>query len=527
MSNLPVPQQEPSSRKGHVPVRLKVQDDKGFEKTILFRKILLRVGRDPGSDLRIDHSSIAPCHLIIMREGGRHHFTDTSDGAGIEVNGSKVLKGELQHGDRITFGAGCPYEATFLVEGIRADDEKDRNLRTLLAAIRTINSSLVLEQVLEKVMDAVMEVTQAGKGFLMLVDASGELRAKVARNIDRDALDQEVIPASRSVIDEVCRTSKPVSLLVDGNAVPRSHSIIRLDLKAIMCVPILSPERLIGVIYVDHEQKVLESSMSKVDILKALADYASIAIGNAKLTERMMVAERVSTVGRMVSSIVHDLRSPLAGIRAAAQLLQEDPTTSKGPRLTSMIMSEVDRMSGMAQEVLDYCRGKMEVQAAIVDLGKLVESIMEPLRDLLEARSIHLNLNLDEGVEAPADSERLGRVLRNLVDNAADAMPDGGVLTLTVRREEGRASLLVSDTGSGMSEEVKRRMFEPFFTHGKKRGNGLGMAIAQRIIEAHNGSFEIESSVGEGTTISLLLPLETGTAARPRSDAAGSLVSAP
>lgn len=510
MPDLTESPQESLTSKRHVPVRLRVRDEMGFEKTVLFNKSLLRIGRDPGSDLRIDHPSIAPCHVLILRDGSRYQFTDTSGGPGTFINGRKVVTGELAHGDRINFGAGCPYEAFFLVEGERSDDSQERNLRTLLTASKAINSSLVHDQVLEKVMDSVMAVSRAGKGFLMLIEPDGSLRARVTRNIDRAALDQEIIPASRSVIQQVLESRKSVFVMTEesGAGAPRTMSIVRLNLKAVMCVPILSPEKLIGVIYVDHQERVMNVTKTDLEILESLADHASVAIENARLTERMLLAERVSTVGRMVSSIVHDLRGPLAGIRAAAQLLQGNPESPKGPRLTSMIITEVDRMAGMAQEVLDYCRGKMEVNAARTDLSALLSRTLEPLRDSLEARSVSLNLDLGSPAAPPLDASRMERVIRNLIDNAVDAMPEGGVLTVSTRIERGRTVVCVTDTGIGMPEEVRRRIFEPFFTHGKKNGNGLGMAIAARIVEAHGGEMDVDSAPGEGTTVSLTLPLE-------------------
>jgi signal transduction histidine kinase len=112
----------------------------------------------------------------------------------------------------------------------------------------------------------------------------------------------------------------------------------------------------------------------------------------------------------------------------------------------------------------------------------------------------------------------MGRVLRNLVDNAVDAMPRGGLLTISARLSEGQAVVGVIDTGVGMTEEIREKIFEPFFTHGKKNGNGLGMAIAARIMESHGGRVEVESAPGEGTTIRLALPLQPAPKVKDRAE---------
>src|SRR5260221_9331560 len=279
------PSAEISPPRRHAPVRIRARDKKGFEKTVLFKKNIFRIGRDPGSDLHLEHPSMAACEILILREEERYLFTDTGGKTGACLNGRPAASGDLVHGDRITFGPDGPYEITVLVEGDRVDDDQERNLRALLSASRTINSSLVLDQVLEKVMDSVMEVTRAGKGFLMLVEPDGSLRARVARKIEREALDQKVIPASRSVIQQVVETRRSVFMMMEDapSGAPRSMSIVRLKLKAIMCVPILSPERLIGVIYVDHDKRLADVTKTDLKILEALADHATVAIENANL----------------------------------------------------------------------------------------------------------------------------------------------------------------------------------------------------------------------------------------------------
>ncbi|MBI3451072.1 MAG: GAF domain-containing protein [Acidobacteria bacterium] len=519
----PPPEIEPGPTR-RPPVRLRVRDAQGFEKTILFQKSLLRIGRDAGSDLRVDHATMAPCHVIILRDGPRYQLTDASGGAGTFLNRKRITTSELGHGDVISFGPDCPYEAHFLVEGERSEDRQGRALKSLLAASRAINSSLVLDQVLDRVMDAVMDVTRADRGFLMLAEPDGSLRARVSRNIARAALDADVLPASRGVIQEVVATRRTVFTMADaaGEARPGSQSLVRLKLKAALCAPILAAEALIGIIYVDYEGRVPDLSVDSPEILEALADHASVAIENARLTERMLLAERVSTVGRMVSSIVHDLRGPLAGIRAAAQLIGEEPLAPRTPRLTAMITTEVDRLSGMAQEILDYCRGGIDLMASPANLSAFLAATIEPMRESLQSRSVSLNLDIKPGLIASIDAPRLERVLRNVIDNAVEAMPDGGLLTISTGTEDGCAVLRVADTGRGMNEEVRRRVFEPFFTHGKKNGNGLGMAIASRVVEAHGGRVRLESAPGEGTTVAVSLPLVAPSAGATASAPEGS-----
>ncbi|MFQ5702302.1 MAG: ATP-binding protein, partial [Acidobacteriota bacterium] len=501
----------PGSRRGtfsdsKAPVRLRVVDAKGFEKIVRLRMDLLRVGSDAGNDLCLDHPSIAPCHLLIIREGRRFVLMDTSAGQTTRLNGSPVVKKELTSGDVITLGPGCPYKLEFLTQGIRADDGMQMRLRALLDASKAISSSLVLDEVLDRIVDAVMTITQAEKGFLALVESDGTLKSCVARNIEPDALHEEIIPASRSVIREAIASRRSVFRTGEGGT--PSASITRLRLKTIMCVPIMLEGRVIGVMYVDHRSAVASMGRVDLEVLESLADHAALAIDNARLTERMLLAERLSAVGRMVSSIVHDLRKPMTSIKAVAQLLQTNLRTPKAPRLAGTIISEVDRMSEMASEMLDFCRGRMIFSSASCRLSTFLTEFAERVRDEMRSRSIDLVLDVRDDVTVRIDRNRLDRAFHNLLDNAADAMPEGGRITIRSVLAGDCVRIGVTDTGRGMTQDVRDRLFEPFFTSGKANGTGLGMPIVRRIIEAHGGRIAIRSTPGVGTTVVIALPVD-------------------
>jgi len=494
-----------------VPVRLRVEDAKGFEKTELFDKSLLRIGSGEEAHLRLEDPGIAPCHLVILREGEAYTFANTSQDHRLLLNGADVTKGVLAHGDVLSFAEASLYRITFMTRGERADDAREDSLRSLLAASRAINSSLVLDEVLERVMNSVMEVTGAEKGFLMLRDPDGTLRAKISRNIESVALDEEVIPASRSIIEQAIATKRSVRYLAGstgGQEVIPSASIVRLKLKTALCAPILSKSDVIGVVYVDHRNARPDSSGNEQEILEALADHASVAIENARLTQRMLMSERLSAVGRMVSCMVHDLRGPLTGIRAAAEALGGRDASPRQRRMSELIVEEADRMNDMTCEVLEFCRGRVTLELTSCDVARFVIGVVEPLRKELEAASVRLELDLEPAAEAKLDKGRMHRVLRNLLFNAIEAMPGGGVLSIRSRAAAGFADITVVDTGCGMTPAVRERVFEPFFTAGKESGTGLGMAIAHQVVEAHGGAVEIESEKGKGTCVRMRIPID-------------------
>ena len=165
-------------------------------------------------------------------------------------------------------------------------------------------------------------------------------------------------------------------------------------------------------------------------------------------------------------------------------------------------------MTEMTGEVLEYCRGRMEVRPEPVALRVFLGKVARAVHAEMIARSIQVLVGIREDTVVRLDSTRMERVFRNLLRNAADAMPDGGEIRLGAARSGDRLIISVADTGCGMSEDVLRRATEPFFSSGKELGSGLGMAIAGRIVEGHGGALEIESVQGKGTTVRVLLPLE-------------------
>jgi signal transduction histidine kinase len=177
-------------------------------------------------------------------------------------------------------------------------------------------------------------------------------------------------------------------------------------------------------------------------------------------------------------------------------------------------------MTAMTEELLDFCRGRMSLDAARSDLSAFLAGIAEAFRAAAAPRSIQVVLDMRAEAMVDLDPRRMERVFRNLLDNALDAMPEGGILTLASRLEEGRARIVVKDTGLGMSEEVRGRVFEPFFTHGKRNGTGLGMSIVRRVVEAHGGEVSVTSAPGLGTAVTVVLPAASRDAAVSRPEPA-------
>jgi signal transduction histidine kinase len=187
-------------------------------------------------------------------------------------------------------------------------------------------------------------------------------------------------------------------------------------------------------------------------------------------------------------------------------MLQHASDAERIARNARRIIGEADRLNRIAGELLDYSRGDIRLNLQIVDLGELVSEVAAELAEKLRARGVRVETRVDYRGPVLLDRERMLRVFHNLADNARKAMPDGGTLSIAVEQHEGACVFVIADTGVGMSREVSRRIFEPFYSASSAGGTGLGMSIVKSIVEAHEGSVTVRSEHGKGTEFRIVIP---------------------
>jgi signal transduction histidine kinase len=253
-----------------------------------------------------------------------------------------------------------------------------------------------------------------------------------------------------------------------------------------------------------------EPDQDAQDLLSILAGQAAAGLANIELIEERVESERLSTIGRMIGTIVHDFRNPMTALKGYAGMLEEFelPRERQG-EFARLIIEEADRMGLMIEEILEFTRGSPTplrlTHTTVADLAAKVHRLMEPE---FRGRGVAFATELGYAGEIRLDIDRMKRAILNIASNALDAMEPGGTFTFGSRLADGRLDLVFSDTGRGIPEELRERIFEPFFTHGKPRGIGLGMSITRKIVEEHGGEIQVASRPGAGTTFTLRLPVE-------------------
>ena len=227
---------------------------------------------------------------------------------------------------------------------------------------------------------------------------------------------------------------------------------------------------------------------------------------NARWMAQTIYQEKLTIVGQMAGGIIHDFKSPLTIIRLAAELVERAKDTRHIARNCQLIVSTVDRMTGMAEELLDFTRGRLQLHREWVEPSVLLNEFHELLLPLLEGKPIHFQIDLQTADRLAIDSARLTRALYNLASNAIEALGETGELTVRLTRPDDQFLIEISDTGPGIPVEIRSRLFDPFVSAGKRNGTGLGTSIAKKIIEEHGGTISFTTALGRGTTFSIRLP---------------------
>ena len=227
---------------------------------------------------------------------------------------------------------------------------------------------------------------------------------------------------------------------------------------------------------------------------------------NSHFITELLRTERLSLIGAMSNSIIHDFKNPMNVVLLAADLIAIKAPTPECQKYTGMIKKTLTRMYGMTQELLDFASGnsnlRLDCHSVDTLLEELQDGVLVHLPDGIEVRKV-----IAYSGPLVIDQERFLRVLGNLVKNAGEAMPNGGIITIKIESRNNEIIFIVADNGTGISPEIQSRVFEPFVTHGKPHGTGLGMAIVKSIVEAHKGKVSLQSTAGQGTTIEIRLPV--------------------
>ena len=331
-----------------------------------------------------------------------------------------------------------------------------------------------------------------------------------------------------AVTDAAIASEHAIHLTEDPRNFPGVAALQSLGIRSGVAVPIGSAKSTYGFLTALSDEDRLYSREA-VDFIEGLANILSTVHqrerAEAALQEseqKLLQSQKMEAVGLLAGGVAHDFNNLLTAIRCYGDILHED-LTPLSPELKAKageILKATSRASALVRQLLAFSR-KQVLQPEFLDVNHLISDLKDLIRSLLsENITLEIRAN-EEPVTVEADRSQVEQVLINLAINARDAMPHGGALTLgtcvrmisaeeaTHELKPGRyAEFSVTDTGTGMSDEVKERIFQPFFTTKPKgRGTGLGLATCAVVLKHYGGAIQFDSELGRGTTFRVLLPM--------------------
>jgi two-component system NtrC family sensor kinase len=250
--------------------------------------------------------------------------------------------------------------------------------------------------------------------------------------------------------------------------------------------------------------------VASVGIFKDLRERSKMERELREIQQALLQSEKLAAMGRLTSQIAHELNNPIYGIMNTLELLKtEIPPESKRRRILELSLSEIQRLSEMLRNMLSFSKPEEEARKRI-HLNELLEGILLMMERQMRESNIRVVLDLDHQIpEVMASTNQMRQVMLNMFKNAKEAMPNGGTLTVRTAKEDQKVSVHIQDTGVGIPEEIRNKIFEAFFTTKQKvKGVGLGLSVCYGIIKDHGGDIRVESQEGKGTTFIISLPAE-------------------
>ena len=416
--------------------------------------------------------------------------------------------------------------------------EENYRRHVLTEIIHDMNSTLNPDMLLTKILKAAKQVVHSeASSLIMLDDQTQEMTICLPTGPVAGKIIDQRVPPGKGFVGWIAAHQKPL-IVQDVQSDPRHYAAIDaasgFETKSLIGVPLKNRDgQVIGVMEAINRHHDTMYTDGDLEVFMAFADGAAIALENARLHENLQQAheqlkatkeqviqqDRLMALGTMASGMAHDFNNTLMGISGGISLLARDNTlTERQRRYIEIIKTSAQDADQVVSRLGEFCcppenRGEF----SSIQLDELIEGLIPmtkpkwrdiPQRDGIDIQVIH-KLDKDLPVVAGNASELRGAIT-NLIFNAVDAMPQGGTLTLQTRWvNDGNIIFEITDTGVGMTDEVRIRCLEPFFSTKGEHGTGLGLSMVYQTVKRHNGSMTIQSQLGEGTTIQIKLPITT------------------
>ena len=405
-----------------------------------------------------------------------------------------------------------------------------KELTAILRSASLINSSLDIEDVLDRAMKWAEEFMNAeASSVYQLDEKKQELFVRLARGEKKDPIRRITLKVGEGVAGHVVQTGKPMVIQDVSKEERFSDKFDKLTgftTRSILCVPLLLRNAPIGALQVINKKTGEPFNRADLELLYAIAQHVAIAMENANLYKRLeesndmttqelritqqklIRSERLAAMGNLVQGVAHEIRNPIMTIGGFSQRIKKElGGDEKIGKYIDIIIDETNRLENLVRRIREFA----EVQVCLLSLERPDTVLLEALK---QAKDIAKGQGVKVVTEIPSelpkmriDANQLLTALNNLLENALEAMPGGGILTLKANVTSEHLLIIVEDTGCGIPKEKLAAVYDPFVTS-KTKGAGLGLTLVHQVVMNHQGEIQLSSEVNRGTVVTIRLPLE-------------------
>lgn len=389
------------------------------------------------------------------------------------------------------------------------------NLRLLYKLAIEVTSVFTIDQLLARVMDMVFEQIRVDRGFVLLLEENtNTLKSKVVRYRHRQAASK--ISTSRTIIRHVLEKKEGV-LCTNAMADQRfrdGQSVQDYALRSVICVPIIAREKVLGIIHIDSSMSNYTYTQEHLRLMTAVGYQTGLAIMNTRLYEENVRSERLAATGETVAALSHYIKNILQGLRGGEDMIEmglEGEQLSLINKGWQIARRNLDKIHTLALNMLAYSKQR-EPRLEPVQINQIVQDVVDLTQRQADDRGIMLVTDTDDDCPpVMVDPDGIHQVILNIVVNALDAVEKSrGVITIKTSYNEHDSSLTFSigDNGPGIDPKQVQQIFEAFHSTKGHGGTGLGLAVAKKIIDEHNGTINVNSQPDQGTVFTVTLPAE-------------------
>ena len=425
-----------------------------------------------------------------------------------------------------------------LTQKERSLKKKDAQLSTWGELSHALIANFDLPRLLDLIVTTAMEVTDAERGSVMLLDAEEHvLTIKAAKGLDEEVVKKTRLRLGEGIAGRVAFTGKPLLLTRDDSEPQRQLQAARKrddEISSAISVPLRIEDRIVGTLNVSETARANQFTEEDMRALTLFADQAAIALEKAQLyrdsqrqlekllavldelsrTQAQLIhSEKLASLGVLAGGVAHEINNPLMVILGRTELMLMDHELHPDmKRNLETICNETERIARIVENLLTFSRRSRQEKIEKVNVNDALERTLMLSEHQLTVGNVKVQKETDPNLpEIDANAGQLQQVFMNLLINAHHAMPEGGELTVrTGTIPDDRIFIEITDTGCGIAPEDINRIFDPFFTTKEEgKGTGLGLAVSRNIIENHGGDIGVRSALGLGTTFRVILPCVT------------------